>query len=174
MDMTALFTREHYESLPEGFPVQLLDGALVKEPTPLFGHQRVQSCILLPLLQLLGTSRVQAAPVAVLVDELNVFEPDIVVLGDVPPDDAQYVGVPVAVFEILSPGTRERDRDFKTRRYLGLGVREVWLVDPQEQLIEVVDLDGSRVARGDEAARSDAIEGFALVAAELFGSATSN
>ncbi len=172
MKMTVLFTRKDFEALPEDLSVQLLDGVLVKEPTPTFGHQRLQSCILLALQQIVGPDHVLAAPIGVLVDEINVFEPDIVVLGagpdELPHDDAQYVGVPLIVFEVLSPSTRRCDREYKPRRYLGLGVKEVWLVDDENQSIEVLDFDGARVAVNDDIARSRCVEGFELVPSRLF------
>ncbi len=167
--MTVLFTRKDYEDLPEGTPVELFDGLLVKQPSPRFGHQQLQSRILWALKQLLGPDRVIAAPVDVLIDEINVFVPDIVVLDDVPARDAQYVGIPCVVFEVLSPSTRDRDREYKTRRLLGLGVKEVRLIDGDERTIEVVTVDGGRVARDDRPARSDAIPGFELVPKDLFG-----
>ncbi len=167
--MTILLTRKDYERLPEGTPVELCDGMLVKQPSPRYGHQRIQGRILMKLQKLLGPARAVAGPVDVLVDELNVFVPDIVVLDDVPDDEAQYVGVPAVVFEVLSPSTKKRDRDYKARRLLGLGVKEVWLVDRHECTIEVASLrDGSRTHRTDERARSDAIDGFELVPDDLF------
>jgi len=168
MSMTILITRKDYEALPEGAPFELHEGMLVKQPSPRFGHQRLQSRILHDLVALVGTDRAVAGPVDVLVDEITVFVPDIVVLGDVPPDDAPYVGVPLMVVEVLSPSTRDRDRGFKTRRLLGLGVKEVWLIDGAERSIEVVTLDGGRLVRDDQCACSDAIAGFRLVPAELF------
>ncbi|MDF1505299.1 Uma2 family endonuclease [Roseisolibacter sp. H3M3-2] len=39
--------------------------------------------------------------------------------------------------EVLSPSTRMYDRDYKVRAYLGMGVREVWLVDPWARAVEV-------------------------------------
>lgn len=167
--MTILITRKDYEKLPEGTPVELCDGMLVKQPSPRYGHQRIQGRILMKLQELLGPARAVAGPVDVLVDELNVFVPDIVVLDDVPDDEAQYVGVPVVVFEVLSPSTKNRDRDYKARRLLGLGVKEVWLVDRHERTIEVASLrDGSRAYRAEERARSDVIGGFELVPDDLF------
>lgn len=169
--MTILITRRDYETLPEGAPYELFDGILVKQPSPRFGHQRVQSKIVACLHALLGPARAIPGPVDVLVDELNVFVPDIVVLDEIPDDEAQYVGTPVAVFEILSPSTRERDRSHKTTRLLGLGVREVWLVDRLERSIEVVTVDGAARSTGSERARSEVIGGFALIPDELFGPA---
>jgi len=168
MAMTILITRKDYEALPEGAPYELHDGMLVKQPSPRYGHQALQSQILWDLMRLLGPTRVAAGPVDVLIDELTVFVPDIVVLEDIPQRDAQYVGVPLVVFEILSPSTRSRDRGFKTRRLLGLGVKEVWLVDGAKHVIEVVTCDGARLFRDDEAACSGVIKGFALVPSKLF------
>ena len=165
--MTILTTRKDYEALPEGAPYELQEGLLVKQPSPRFGHQRLQMLIVHRLLGLLPEAQVVAGPVDVLIDELNVFVPDIVVLGVVPPDEAQYVGVPLVVFEILSPSTRRRDRGFKTRRLLGLGVQEVWLIDGAKRRVEVATVDGALTARDDEIAQSSVIEGFALVPDEL-------
>ena len=120
--MTVYVTRQDYERLPEGTPVELCDGMLVKQPSPRWGHQRITMQILRALGAVVDPVRVSSGPVDVLIDELNVFVPDVVVLDDVPDDEAQYVGVPRVVLEVLSPPTQERDRDYKTRRYLGLGV----------------------------------------------------
>lgn len=168
MAMTVLFTRTDYEALPEGTPVELHRGLLVKQPSPRWGHQRIQNRILTELGRVLGPDSFGAGPVDVLVDNLNVFVPDIVVHETLPEDDAQYVGVPAIVFEILSRSTASRDREFKARRYLGLGVREVWLVDRALKQIEVVRVDGACGFSGDEPARSRAISGFALMPARLF------
>ncbi|MDJ0520510.1 MAG: Uma2 family endonuclease [Planctomycetota bacterium] len=168
--MTVYMTRKDYEQLPEGTPVELCDGLLVKQPSPRWGHQRITMLIFRALTEVVEPVRVATGPVDVLIDEINVFVPDIVVLDDVPDDEAQYVGVPRVVFEVLSPSTKAHDRYYKTRRYLGLGVEEVWLIDRHERTIEIGTLrEGIRAHRGDRVARSDVIGGFALVPDELFG-----
>ncbi len=166
--MTALFTRKDYDALPEDFAAQLIDGVLVREPTPSLDHQGAQSRILWALQQVLGPDRVFAAPVAVHVDDLNVFEPDIVVVAEPPPVDAEDVGVPLLVFEVASPSTRAHDRDYKARRLLGLGVREVWLVDPMDRCIDVVTVAGMRRYENAERAVSGVLRAFGLVPDELF------
>lgn len=171
--MTVLFTRKDYEALPEGTPVELHDGFLVKQPSPRWGHQRILNRILKSLGDVLGPDRFAPGPVDVLVDELNVFVPDIVVHASPPSDEAQYVGVPAVVFEVLSPSTEDRDRHFKAKRYLGLGVREVWLIDRRHERIERLDLDGARAFVGDDDARSRVIPDFMLVPSKLFAAPTS-
>lgn len=39
--------------------------------------------------------------------------------------------------EVLSQSTRTYDRHYKVRAYLGMGVREVWLVEPWARAVEV-------------------------------------
>jgi Uma2 family endonuclease len=168
MTMTILFTRTDYEALPEGIPVELHDGLLVKQPSPRYGHQRIQTRILIALSKVIEPDCFAPGPVDVLIDELNVFVPDIVVHGTPPDDEAQYMGVPAAVFEVLSPSTKRRDREFKARRYLGLGVKEVWLIDRHEKTIEIVDLEGGHLTEGNETAKSAVITDFQLVPTDLF------
>lgn len=45
---------------------------------------------------------------------------------------------PDLVVEVLSPGTRKRDRVFKAKRYARFGVREMWIADPDRKTIEVL------------------------------------
>jgi len=73
------------------------------------------------------------------------------------------------VGEVLSPSTGRRDRTVKTKRYLGAGVKEVWLVDPEAKTIEIRTAQGERRHSGGEAARSEAVAGFETSSEALFG-----
>jgi Uma2 family endonuclease len=54
-------------------------------------------------------------------------------------------GPPDLVVEVLSPSTAARDRGIKLERYRHFGVPEYWLVDPEENTIDVWTLaQGSR------------------------------
>ena len=46
-------------------------------------------------------------------------------------------GTPALVIEILSPSTRARDRGIKHRLYERFGVREYWLVNPNQHAVTV-------------------------------------
>jgi Uma2 family endonuclease len=162
------FTRRDFDLLPEGFPAQLVDGMLVKEAPPTYGHGRFAARIHSMLVARVGPDRAPASPVGVLIDEWNVFLPDVVVLGPLPPDDARYVGIPLLVVEVLSPSTARRDRRTKRRRLIEAGVAEVWLVDPGTRTVEMHDASGARVARGEEVLRSAAVPGFEVSPARLF------
>ncbi len=97
-----------------------------------------------------------------MVDEHNVFQPDVAVLGQIPPRSSSYVGTPRAVFEILSPGTATRDREVKTPGYLALGVREVWLIEPSTGTIECRTAESTRVAAADQTIASAVVRGLVL------------
>ena len=45
--------------------------------------------------------------------------------------------------EVLSRSSRVYDREYKRDAYLDLGVREVWLVDPQRKCFEVTRARGT-------------------------------
>jgi Uma2 family endonuclease len=77
---------------------------------------------------------------------------------------------PAWVAEILSPSTAKRDRGVKIRLYAAAGVREAWLVDPETETVEVVDLAtmARRTFPKGERAASVAIPGFGVDVAALF------
>src|SRR5262245_18064242 len=106
----ALFTRADYDRLPEGFPAQLIAGWLVKEPSPLYHHQRLAARLWRDLVAIVGPDLAPLTPVDVLIDDHNVFQPDVVALPEPGPDDDHYVPTPRLVVEFLSPSTRRRDR----------------------------------------------------------------
>ena len=161
--MRTKFTKRDWELLPEGFPAQLIEGQLVRDEAPTYGHQLVAARIRYLLFQLLGPDRVPDSPADVLVDDTTILEPDIVVLAGPGDPASSYVGIPLLVVEVLSPSTRERDRGVKAALLLGLGVGEVWLVDPEARTIEVRTPDGAQTFTGSAPARSEVLPGFELI-----------
>jgi len=162
------FTRRDYNRLPEGFPAQLVRGELVKEPAPTYERQRFGSRLHVQLAAIVGADRALLAPCDVGIDEFNVYQPDVLVLGDFPPRDAHDVGIPLLAIEVLSPSTARRDREVKRRMLLEAGVAEVWIVDPAAKSVELHTAAGRRVVEGDEPLRSAVVEGFEVVPSHLF------
>ncbi len=83
------------------------------------------------------------------------------------------VGFRILVVESLSPSTEERDRGIKLQLYRRYGVREYWLVDPEERTVEVLALspEGYQVLgqySGDEVVSSRVLVGFQFLAEEIF------
>jgi Uma2 family endonuclease len=84
--------------------------------------------------------QVATGPVTVRLADDVVVEPDLVFIRT---DRLHLIeggrvhGPPDLVIEILSPSNREYDRTLKRKRYLAGGVPEVWIVDPDENTLEV-------------------------------------
>ena len=80
-------------------------------------------------------------------DDYTYLEPDITVICDRDKlDDAGAVGAPDFVIEILSPSNREHDTRRKFALYEKAGVREYWLIYPEEKAVQTFTLtDGSLI-----------------------------
>ena len=162
------YTRADYERLPEGFPAQLVNGWLLKDAGPTYGHQGAAGRLYRRLCEIVGEGRAFIAPIDVPIDDLNVYQPDVIVHREKVSWAKRHAAIPLLAIEVLSPTTARRDRARKTPRLLKAGVEEVWLVDPEAGTVEVVDRDGRRVSSGDEPIASRAVPGFEVVPRVLF------
>ena len=143
------FTYEDYKSLPETMDgrYELMDGELCLMPAPTTTHQFISQNIEFLLVQHARATRcgrVLHAPVDVVLlgesSRRDVVQPDIVFVCSAQVGivtEAEVTGAPDLVVEILSPGTEERDRDYKKTLYERNGVREYWIVDAAQKSIEV-------------------------------------
>jgi len=162
------FTRADYLALPEGFPAQLIGGQLIREPAPLYDHQRVVARLCYALANLVGPDRALPSPVDVPIDDLNVYQPDVAVFREPVPSGVGGTEVPLIAFEVLSPSGARFDRGIKRRKYLETGVAEVWLVDLKARAIEVHERDGVRRATGSTSLRSTALPELEVAPTSLF------
>lgn len=72
----------------------------------------------------------------------SVVQPDICVICDpTKVDDKGCVGAPDMVVEILSPSTSEKDLNHKYELYRTNGVREYWVVSPENKSVVIHTLD---------------------------------
>jgi Uma2 family endonuclease len=75
-------------------------------------------------------------------DTETVVQPDIVIVCDKKKlDDKGCKGAPDIVIEILSPATASKDMKEKFFLYEKHGVKEYWIVHPNEEIIAVYKLD---------------------------------
>jgi Uma2 family endonuclease len=142
------FTYDDYQSLPESMDrrYELLDGDILMVPAPTTAHQRIArnlGYLLIGICRQQGLGVIYQSPLDVVFGhgkDREVAQPDIVLIsrariGMITPKEIQ--GAPDLVVEILSPGTEDRDRGYKRTLYGRCGVREYWLVDPEQQRVEV-------------------------------------
>lgn len=147
MGSTLKLTVEDYLALPEGGPpCQLIEGEIFMSPAPRPWHQdllfRVAKAIDNHVSdQALG--RVYVAPVDVILDNENAYQPDILYISkaraNIVRDDGIF-GAPELCAEILSPSNRQFDLTAKRAVYARCGVLEYWIVDPDAKTVSVYSL----------------------------------
>ena len=96
-----------------------------------------------------GKCRVIPAPFAVYIknNDLHYVEPDISVICDEKKlDEKGCHGAPDWVIEIVSPTSVQMDYVRKLALYQAAGVREYWIVDPQQETVTVYDPEHGREA----------------------------
>lgn len=98
--------------------------------------------------------------------------PDLVILDDVHPGltkrrltITQAMPAPRVVVEVVSPGKKNRDRDWidKRRQYAERGIPEYWLIDPERQSVTVLALIEQKYVE------SGVFQGEADIVSSLFG-----
>lgn len=95
-------------------------------------------------------------------------QPDLTVVCDEAKLTEQGVtGAPDLVVEIVSPDSGFHDRGRKFDLYESYGVREYWIVDPNEQLIELYRLEDSRFIRGGVSGPKDTLAATAVPAVQV-------
>lgn len=105
----------------------------------------------------------------------TVVEPDISVICDRDKiDKTGCKGAPDMVVEILSPSTQRHDRLVKLGLYQRAGVREYWIVSPEEQTVLVMLLDSNGVLQlheiydRDSIAKVNVLEGCFIEMSKVF------
>jgi Uma2 family endonuclease len=92
-------------------------------------------------------------------------------LPDEEPAAAAYDRLaPDLAVEVISPGDTVHELDQKVEEYLLAGVRVVWVINPDLQMVQVHHPDGTieRLRRGDELNGLEIIPGFRCQVSELF------
>jgi Uma2 family endonuclease len=141
-----LLTLEEFSALPEDDSAryELQEGVLVMSPRPRREHQKAVTALLVRLDPVLPAGWLVLADSELVVRRTEpaiVRAPDIMVLRDGDPKDAQYAPGDVALaIEIISPGSRNLDRVLKAYEYAQAGIPQYWVVDLEEPSIAVFTL----------------------------------
>lgn len=144
-------TAGEFFQLPEtNIPTELLDGEIIVSPSPTPTHQDSVFGTATEVKRVANGGRVFSAPLDVYLDELNTPQPDVMWVA---PDskcvigETHLVGAPDLIVEVLSPGTARHDRVYKFSLYERHEVREYWMIDPAQKLVEVWWLRDRKFAR---------------------------
>lgn len=117
-----------------------------------------------------------SAPIDVYLEEKETYQPDIIFvarsrLNIIEKDKIN--GAPDLVVEILSPSTAYYDLKKKFKIYAAHGVKEYWIVDPEEKSVEIyVNREGRFVLQQrvevEGKVESTLLPGLAVEAREIF------
>ena len=118
--------------------VELIDGKVVMQAAPSLTHQTIvgglHSELLIFIRKNKGKCRAFVSPVDVRFDKYTNVQPDVLVVCDPSKleDDKRITGAPDFVVEVVSSDTA-RDYRRKLTVYRKFGVREYWIIDPDEE-----------------------------------------
>ena len=157
--------------------IEFTDGSIEVLPMPTIRHQAISQNLLLPLVDTVRATggAVYYGPLRLQVREGKFREPDLMLVRDAKDPRAQnayFLGADL-VMEIVSPDDPGRDIRVKRADYAEAGIPEYWIVNPLNETITVLVLDGAAYeehgvfARGDQAA-SATLEGFAVEVSGVF------
>ncbi len=137
------FLRFHSNRMAE-----LVDGRLELLPMPTLKHQRILRLLLAAVEAAAPSgSVVLFAPLPTQLFPGTIREPDLLYIApeNRPGPEVEYPSRIDLAVEIVSPGSDARKRDYEDKRidYAKAGVAEYWIVDPQQQRITVLVLDGT-------------------------------
>ena len=165
--------------LPESnLPTELWDGELILSPAPSFFHQKIVARLYKALDAWVEQHRLgetALAPIDMVLTARHATQPDVVFIANehLGIIKERIMGAADLVVEVLSPGSRRRDRIDKRDLYEQHGVREYWLIDPEARTVEVLALAAGTyqlVGRSHpgEQARSRLLKGFEVPVSSLF------
>ena len=144
------YTIEDIYALPEGQRAELIDGQIYDMAPPKRIHQKLVNRLCQTITNHIdskdGGCEVYPAPFAVFLnaDDNTYVEPDIsVVCNQNKLDEHGCNGAPDWIIEIVSPSTERMDYGIKLFKYRSAGVREYWIINPQNRTVNVFDFDNN-------------------------------
>ncbi len=175
-------TYDDYVRIPDdGMRHEIIDGVHYVTPSPVRRHQVLLGRLHLAIAKYLEINadcgEVYLSPLDTVFTRWDVVEPDLLFVAADQRHiltDANVQGPPALVIEILSPGTRKRDLGIKRDLFDRGGVREYWIVAPEEHelMVQRRDASGSLVVvarlHGDEELTTPLLPGFTLSLAKFF------
>jgi len=180
----ARLTYQDFLQFPDdGLRHEIIDGEHYVTPSPNLRHQelvlRLGMSIGLHIEDRPERRRVFVAPFDGVFSFHDIVEPDVIFVA---PDQLDILtakniqGTPAMVVEILSASTRKRDQEVKRKLYDRMGVREYWLVDPEQNVVSIYrrDAEGafplttSLSAEGHDTLRTPLLPGWSVDLARLF------
>jgi Uma2 family endonuclease len=143
----ANFFLEDVLNLPDDAPrVELRDGVMIVVPSPTIGHQNIGNLLWAWFRQHAPQEFLAVTAVGVAVGLKDSLEPDVLLVDATVAKTNHYVmptDVVIAV-EVVSPGTKRRDRLEKPAEYAAAGVMHFWRIEQDPVHVFAYDLVDGR------------------------------
>ncbi|MCD7820384.1 MAG: Uma2 family endonuclease [Lachnospiraceae bacterium] len=142
------YTLDDYFALPKDSRAELIDGVFFDMAAPTHVHQAIGYKICRYFDEYIQENHCSCRPfvapldVQLDCDEKTMVQPDVLIVCDL--DKLRYgrvYGSPDLVVEILSRSTLIKDSHLKRIKYAQAGVREYWLVYPEQKTVVAYDLE---------------------------------
>ncbi len=174
------WTEQEYMRLPGNRLIEFSDGRIEVLPMPSRRHQKI-IMLLSRLLEVFVTSynlgQVLIAPFKIRLWPEKVREPDIMFMLNTNLHRCfeQYWESADLVMEVISPDDPERDTVRKKAEYAQAGIKEYWIINPINETIVVLTLEGgsqqyreAAVYSNKDKVKSVLLEGFSVDTAQVF------
>ena len=164
-------TVEIFERMPkeEGINYELIDGTVMMSPRPAIKHQKISGRLFAALWNILKGKNCEPIQEIDLVLEDNHFVPDLMVICNDTLDGTRYEMPPLIVLEIVSPTSSSRDYITKRHKYEQLGIKEYWIVSPEEKCITVFDFaSGTNMMYCEEQVKSSVLPDIIILLSDIF------
>ncbi len=175
------WSKYDYLDLPTNHLVEFDNGRIEVLPMPSIRHQNIQLNIAVPLrvfVQVHELGTVLCAPMPLLVAPLKFREPDVIFTRSAAPEESdldKYLDSADLVVEIVSEGAENRKRDLVLKRadYAAASIAEYWIVDPEQQSVAVLRLQGNEYIEAavlgvGDLVQSAAVPGFEIPVSKIF------
>lgn len=162
---------EFYDFADEDIKCELINGVLVIQSPASSEHEDIFGYLYTLLRQYLAETkegRVFGSRLAMRLSPSWSPEPDLLVILPTTYShlkDERLEGPAEIVIEILSKSTREIDLEKKLPAYLKFGIKEVWIIDPEEKTLSIHTQTKTQewdISQGNEKARSNVLSEFYL------------
>jgi Uma2 family endonuclease len=167
--------------LPAESRYEIRNYHLIDIPSPTFTHQNIAKNVFRKIDRFSEDNNLGItifAPFDVIFDEGNTVQPDLLFVSNQNKDiikERGVFGAPDLIIEIVSKGSIIRDYVEKKEDYEKFGVIEYWIIDPQNQFIQIFSLEANKYiayssADGEESlsVKSIVLKDFELRWSDLF------
>lgn len=149
------YTLQEFWDLPEPSDhskLELIKGVLYMTPPPDYPHNRASANLIEMLvgqIKLHGyRGKLYVPRAAVWIDDNTYLEPDLMYISadlEAQMSNGKWTRADIVV-EVISPSNRSYDWSTKSDTYQAMGVRELWLIDPEKKEAEVRSFEAGRNA----------------------------